>query len=196
MPKHVLPLLSCLALLLSAGPASAQQERRTGLVMAAPAQVGFFWTLTDRVAVRPDLSWVWSTSTLDAPSIIDGFDYSSSATTSRVSFGVSLLFYLGGDQVRTYVAPRYAVSRTSASLETDVGLPEIPGLFLPDRQDSQLAHSGGCSFGVSHLLHERLGLFGEAGFEVTGASGPALSGVRARGHSVGTSGRLGIVWMF
>ena len=42
--------------------ANAQEKGEKGLVIAYPTSVGFIWNVTDRIAIRPDVSFTKATS--------------------------------------------------------------------------------------------------------------------------------------
>src|SRR3954469_5385910 len=54
-----LAVIGCLVMPLTA---LAQDTPRFGVVMGYPAQVGFLWNISDRTAIRPELSFARSTS--------------------------------------------------------------------------------------------------------------------------------------
>jgi hypothetical protein len=197
MSGHRVTCATVLVLLGIASPVSAQDERRVGLVMGVPVQVGILWHATERVAVRPDVSFSWSSSDLAAASS-DYVDYSSSTSLSRLSLGLALLYYVGDDEgVRTYLAPRYRASRVSTSSESTLVIPGIPDV-LPgsDRRLTQVSHSGGVSFGASYAPGDRLAVFGEAGLEFATSSSPRLDDIEATSRAVGTTAGVGVVFYF
>jgi hypothetical protein len=190
-------LLSCVLVVVSAAPALAQGDRTVGLVMGIPVQVGLLWHATDRVALRPDVSFSWSSSDLGASSVGD-IEYSSSTSASNLSLGLTLLYYLGDDDgVRTYVAPRYRVRRASTSTESAIVIPGIPDV-LPDndRRITQVNHSGGVSFGASYAPAARLAVFGEAGLEFASSSSPQLGEIESTSRAIGTTAGVGVVLYF
>lgn len=194
---HRVTCATVLVLLGIASSVSAQNERRVGLVMGVPVQVGILWHATERVAVRPDVSFSWSSSDLAAASS-DYVDYSSSTSLSRLSFGLALLYYVGDDEgVRTYLAPRYRASRVSTSSESTLVIPGIPDV-LPDRDRrlTQVSHSGGVSFGASYAPGDRLAVFGEAGLDFATSSSPRLDDIEATSRAVGTTAGVGVVLYF
>ncbi len=191
-------VLSCFLVVVGAVPALAQGNRTVGLVMGTPVQVGLLWHATDRVAIRPDISFSWSSSDLDASSVGD-LEYSSSTTSSSLSLGLTLLYYLGDDEgVRTYVAPRYRARRASTSTETELVIPSIPNSVVPDfdRRDSSVNHSGGVSFGASYAPGARLAIFGEVGLDLMVSSGPQVGDIESTSRTVGTTAGVGVVLYF
>ena len=97
-----------------------------------PAAVGVLWHITDRVAVRPDLSLNRSetTSTLTSTSGATIFGPAVTTTTTStqtdttLTGGLSLLVTLADlDDLRIYAAPRVAYLRSETSSEaTSPGL--------------------------------------------------------------------------
>jgi hypothetical protein len=134
--------LSILALcLLAPSTASAQEERKVGLSMGYPASFGILWHATDRVAVRPEVTF----STVSSE--VDDRDSSGSA----FSIGASVLFYtLKRDALATYVAPSYLYAHSSNE--------STSGLETTGRN-----HQVAGSFGVEYRLGDRVRVFGETG---------------------------------
>lgn len=202
MSVYRVAIASCLVFLSTAGTAFAQNDRTTGLVMGVPVQLGVLWHASDRVAVRPDVSFSWSSSdsTDTGAGLPDGVQYSSSSTSNRLSAGVAVLFYLSDDDgLRTYVAPRYAVSRSASSISTDLSLPAgLDDLSYGLSNDStQTVHSGGGLFGVSYAVGSRFTVFGEIGLDATSSkSTSGLGGARLTSRTVGTRGGVGVVVYF
>lgn len=131
----------------------AQERGQVGITMGYPAAAGFVWHITDRIAVRPDITFTQTTSKVDAslPNV------STSRTTRALGIGGSLLWYFGAADanVRPYVSPRVAYTRLSSDDEDEddgFDVDEIPGT---------LTVSG--SFGVQYTPVRRFGLYGEVG---------------------------------
>ena len=154
------------ALLAFLVPASAfaQDTPKVGLVMGVPAAASVIWHITDRVAIRPEISF--SSASTEAL----GADVSQ----SEVEPGFSVLFYTSRwDNVRAYVSPRYVYGHTTASsLLTDIGA------------DS---HDISGSVGAEFSAHRRFAVFGEVGLgyrRTTSDAGPiddaAVSAWRVR----------------
>lgn len=190
-------LVSCLLLASVTGTAFAQGERPVGLVMGVPVQVGILWHAAERVAVRPDVSFSWSSSEFDASSI-PGVTYTSAIDSTRVTTGISVLLYLTDDgELRTYVAPRYTFSRSSASTSSDLSGPNVLGASSDSSDSSQTTHSGGGLFGASYAVGSRFAIFGEVGLDVsTSSSKPSSDGLRSAGKGASTRGGVGVVVYF
>jgi outer membrane protein W len=132
----------------------AQDRGQVGVTMGIPAAAGMTWHITNRIAVRPDITFTQSTSKVDAslPNV------STSRTTRALGIGASLVWYFGSADahVRPYVSPRVAYAKLSSDDEDeDLGfdVDEIPGT---------LTVSG--SVGVQYTPVRRFGVYGEVGF--------------------------------
>jgi opacity protein-like surface antigen len=167
------------AFVLSAPTAHAQTERRFGFVIAYPASVGLEWQAADRLAVRFDGTYrhssVESSSTptpfpVGLPAVIrvPVFEIRSSTSNTGAELGVSILFDLHrSDELRLYIAPRFAVLISKTEIETTItGLTpgDLAALTVPANRDTtSTTPTGGVAIGVSHNLTPRLRIFGEAG---------------------------------
>src|SRR3954463_410790 len=88
------------ALTLTPRAAAAQDTPRVGIVMGYPAQVGVLWTVAEKLAIRPELSW--TTSSSETPSTFTSFGPGGTTTTvststsdsTTIGIGVSALLYL------------------------------------------------------------------------------------------------------
>jgi hypothetical protein len=161
-----------LSVLLSvSGVARAQEAGQVGVTLGYPAEVGIIWHVTDRVAVRPDISFsTGSTDTGTLGSDISFFGESSGfgeSSSTTLTVGVSALLYLGEwDKLRAYVSPRYAYGRNWSSSGTTFGI---------DNKHSTYTVAG--SFGAQYQLHRRFAVFGETGFGYNHARSTLTSSV-------------------
>lgn len=197
MSVYRVAIASCLLLLSTAGTALAQNDRTVGLVMGVPVQVGLLWHATERVAVRPDVSFNWSSSESSSDSLLSDLGYggTTSSSSTRVATGVSLLFYLtGAEDLRTYIAPRYSFSRSSSSSSTDLSVPGVPDGLLLTSDSTHTSHSVGGLFGTSYSLGSRFTVFGEIGFDFSTLSSALVGSSTSK--SVGTRGGVGVVVYF
>ena len=167
------------AFVLSTPTAHAQTERRCGFVIAYPASVGLEWQAADRLAVRFDGTYrhssVESSSTptpfpVGLPAVIrvPVFEIRSSTSNTGAELGVSILFDLHrSDELRLYIAPRFAVLISKTEIETTItGLTpgDLAALTVPaNRGTTSSTPTGGVAIGASHDLTPRLRIFGEAG---------------------------------
>ena len=195
--RRFLPV-SCLLLLSVTASAFAQTDHRVGLVMGVPVQVGVLWHASERVAVRPDVSFSRTSSEFDASLPLGGVAYTSSVGSTRVTTGVSLLFNVTDEgDLRTYVAPRYGFSRSSSSSASDVSGPGGLGGLSDASRSTQATHSVGGLFGAHYALGSRFALFGEVGLDFsTSSTTSALVETRSTGRSAGTRGGAGVVLYF
>ena len=163
--------------------AHAQDSGRVGLTTGYPAVIGIQWHLSDSIAVRPEVSFTSTGSSSE--SLVD-------ATTDFTTFntGVSVLFYSPlRDDLKMYVAPRFAYGRTSGSGDIVESITNIYSI------------SG--SFGGHYGLGRRLAVFGEAGVQYSHQTGsitttisPGLLRTTNRGDVVGTRTAVGVVIYF
>jgi hypothetical protein len=185
-------------LLLTGGSASAQNVPTFGLVIGVPTQVGLLWQVTERVAVRPDVSWTWYRADTTATGLLAGYD--ASTRTTGVVLGVSGLFYLGGhDDLRTYVVPRYGLSRSSSAIDSDLSISGLPDQLQPATsiRSTRRSHAGSVAFGAHYTLGSRFGLFAELGLEFASSSnGGGTGGLDSTARSVGTRSGVGVVLFF
>ena len=167
----------------AAASAAAQDSGRVGLTTGYPAVIGIQWHISESVAVRPEVSFTSTGSSSE--SLVD-------ASTDFFTFntGVSVLFYSPvRDNLKLYVAPRFAYGRTSGSGEVVESVTNIYSI------------SG--SFGGHYALGGRFALFGEAGVQYSRQTGSITSTISlgplrttSRGDVVGTRTAVGVVIYF
>jgi hypothetical protein len=148
------------------GIASAQNTPKVGLSMGYPAAIGVIWHVTDRVAVRPEVSVSKSSSEFIGSSITfssGGVPVNTTTTTTtntwQTSAGLSALLYLSRhDKLSTYLSPRWAYTRLSST-------PSVSGGGVASVVTGTNGHinfvSG--SFGAQFAIGERFSVFGELG---------------------------------
>jgi len=183
MERHrIIPLLFVLCLL-GARVASAQDARTFGVTMGYPATVGVLWHVNDKLAVRPEVSFVHSSSeTESTPPIAD-----STSDGNAFSVGLSAVISLARwDMTRAYVVPRYAYGRTTSS---------INGPFTIQDDVTATTHSMGVSFGAQHALGERFAVYGELGL-VYEKSDTEVTTSELHRNSFGTRSGVGVVVYF
>lgn len=168
---------STLALLLLApATALAQEERTVGLSMGYPSSVAVLWHATERVAVRPEITF--STTSTDVGE--------RDASGSAFSAGASVLFYtLQRDALSTYIAPAYGYAR--GTNESSTGL-----------ESTSRAHNISGSFGVQYRLGERVSVFGETGisFTTTKLEADDAFGSSTSSDRFGNRSAVGVVFYF
>ena len=178
------------------------QEKRLGLVMGYPPDVGVSWQLTDNLALRGDAGFQWNES--ETSSHIDivtiGNVTSTSTVTSRsstgsVSFGVAGLVTLRNeDNLRLYLGPRVSFRLTHLSVETHTTRTGVPGLSPLDetQQGDNTGHTTQIEglFGAQYRLAPRFAVFGEGGIGYANSSFPSVSlslGSNVRQENTGQS---------
>lgn len=179
MHRYVSRLFAAVVVTLVPAVASAQEEGKVGITMGFPETVGLVWHATPNVAVRPEVSFSWSSSDQD---LVD-----TSGTV--LSTGVSALFYVKRlDRLATYVSPRYSFRHTSTSFEGPLG---------EDAESRSRAHLFSGSFGAQYWLGERFSLFGELGLAyVRSSAGDEGDGDDPTANQVGTRSAVGVVFYF
>lgn len=98
--------------------AQAQDQARIGLTMGYPSSVGVIWQVSDRIALRPEITLSRSTGDSSTDDLLGAVPVSTNDSTG-VGAGVSALFYIHRwECLRTYVSPRFSYARTSTSAST------------------------------------------------------------------------------
>jgi hypothetical protein len=169
----------------STDSAYAQDTRSFGVTMGYPASIGVLWHLTENVALRPELGFNHTSSETETTSPIG---VNTSSDGNFVATGISALFHFARwDMTRAYVVPRYAYSRSTAS---------ISGPFTgTDVDQTATAHAFGVSFGAQHGLGERFAIYGELGLSYETSATEALAS-ELRRNTVGTRSGVGVVVYF
>lgn len=214
-----------LTILLSSGSAFAQEKGQIGLTMSYPTAVGLVWQVTDRLAVRPGISfsrgWSESRSESDAEvreGLFGSVSFSpairSSTTSDSWSIGVDLgvQWSLGQwDNVRTYIAPAYGYRQTETTTVStlEYNFPAIPGFpSLPPeisgprtQKLNSSSHVGNAMFGVQFTPHRRFGAIGEVGVRYTRSGLPFLglpeeSRREGRSETIGLAAGVGVIFYF
>lgn len=189
--------------------ASAQDAGKFGVTMGYPASIGVIWHVSNRIALRPEISLqqiaTTTTSTISITTAGSGGVTSTSTTTTAtndqwfVGYGASALFYIKQwDALRAYVSPRFQYthgsSSSSTTLNTSLPISTVPA-STEFTQNSYL-YSG--SFGAQYGLGSRFGLYGEVGFgytHQTSESSFAAAG-DSTGHTVATRSGVGVIFYF
>jgi opacity protein-like surface antigen len=185
--------------LLIPGAAAAQEKGQAGVSMEYPATVGVIYHVSDRVAVRPEVSFSKaSAETLATTSIgASSSTYKSTHGSWEVGTGVSALFYVARwDALRTYVSPRFVYARGNSTAT----VPSSPSGSSPsdssELRDSTFGVAG--SFGVQYTLGTKFSVLGEAGvgYSHLKISSNVISTVLSTTDTIGTRGRVGVVFYF
>jgi hypothetical protein len=146
MKRVIFSALVIAVLLAVSTPAYAQQTRKTAITMAGSSSIGLLIHATDSVAVRPEFSFLRSTSESS------GFT-TSKTTTWTLGTGVSGLFYVAKwDGLRAYLSPRFSWSRAKSTSSTSTATSSPSNAY---------GISG--SVGLQYGLGDRFMVFGESG---------------------------------
>ena len=138
------------ALLAVAGTASAQ-DKKFGLTMGYPSAVGVLWHVTDKVALRPELSLAGGSSETS------GSGFNSQSDTTTIATGISALFYLNtADKLRTYVSPRFTYSHATTKQD-------LSSITNSTAETTANNTGGQGSLGVQYYVSNRFAVFGELG---------------------------------
>lgn len=204
-----------LALVLVAGvlvaaPASAQTDRKVGVTLGYPAQVGVVWHISGRVALRPEFSVSRTSSEssneseglFGSPPITIQTKGSSYGATGRITLLITVKDW---NELRVYAAPAYAYSHgSSTSTTTILGFtpPPTPPGFPPTTiigpsgtsTTSSHGHIASGSLGIAFTPHERFAVFAETGLRYSSSTAPF--GGNSKLRTVGTAGTIGAVLYF
>jgi hypothetical protein len=182
-------------LLASAGDASAQDERRVGITMAYPASIGAWLPLSERISLRPDASFSWSSYDTTIEDSFGRRELSSHYTVSSV--GASAIVRVAQWQgLRTYVAPRLAYVRTSQTSPSFTYSPVGSPPVIEESTDVTDGYQVGATFGASYPLHDRLRVFGEVGAMFTAEEGERDVNDRVSQKSFANRTSIGLVLFF
>ena len=176
-------LIAAVAVLSAARAARAQERGDVGITMGYPASAGFVYHLTDRLAVRPEVSFTFSDSASEGETTL--------LTTDSTLFGtgVSAILYLARyDRLRTYVSPRYTYARAKSTSESP---------FSGTSRTTISSHTVAGTFGAQFSLHERFGVFGEVGVAYTSQSNRSdVIDVLVDNDSVASRTGVGVIFYF
>jgi hypothetical protein len=174
-------------LLLSAcGTAAAQEPGKAGVTMAFPGSIGIMWHATDKVAIRPDVSFTHST--------VDGTTSSSGWT---IGTNVTALFYLRKyENVRVYVGPRFSYTRTSSTVSVSSPTQNV----FSDVTTTASTTGGAGLFGAQYWPSARFSVFGEAGLAFSHRSTNPIAGLTSstsfKSNAWGTTSGVGVAFYF
>ena len=172
-----------LTTILCTATSSFAQERRTGLVVSTGSAVGLVLPISERLAIRPEMSF----SVAEVES-----DRGSETETSAVTGAVSVLITLRRwDDLRTYVSPRLSFIRTTGTSVVTSG--PTSNSFETTNTGSGIAGS----FGADYRLGERFAIFGETGLTFSRQTSDSdFSADDSTSRSFGTRTAVGIVFFF
>lgn len=187
--------------------AAAQPTRSAGVVLGYPAAVGVLWHVSDRLAIRPDVTLNRSETktTLTSSTLGLGATGLSTITTETTTTqtdwttatGLSALVTMADlDDLRLYLVPRVAYVRSKTSSEASAAS-GLSGLGPFTATNDGLIVSGG--FGAHYMLGTRAAVFGEGAVQCTRQtfdSGIASSGTSSKLTAVGLRSAVGLVIYF
>jgi len=155
-------LLTIAAVLIST-IASAQDTPKLGVTMAAPSAIGILWQVSDRIAVRPEVTLSRNSAESNQNDPI-GAALVTSDDSYAAGVGIGALFYVGRwDALRTYLIPRFSYTRSSTSAAINNN-----SILGPSTSESSASnYQTSAAFGGQYSLGRHFGLFGEAGFSYT-----------------------------
>jgi hypothetical protein len=202
--RIVATLVSLLMLTLHAADASAQDERKVGIVMQTGSGIGAIWNATSKVAIRPEFSFSSSGTDATPPGLTE-------SSSKGYTVGVSGLLYLHRwAAVRTYVSPQYSYGHSTLKSVTTLTAPF--GLSVPplEIETNTTTHGIAGFFGAQYTLHERFAAFAEVGVGYTRTEGsspsisfssgfpaaPIVTTNTRRSHGSGTRSAVGVIFYF
>ena len=203
-----------LALACAATAQAQPTEPKVGVTMGYPTSVGALWNVSERVALRPELSLIHTSD--DGTSSLAGLFGSSGSSSSdlwTVGVGVSGLFYISkAESLRTYVSPRFAYTRTSISGTNTSTTAALPPIVIGGSTTTSTTSGASAiyfvsgSFGAQYSLGSRFAVFGELGLSfsdtetstTSSSPSPSVSGIRsdASGKSIGLRSGAGVILFF
>lgn len=144
--------------------ARAQDEPKVGLTMGYPSAIGVLWHATERLAIRPEVTATrGSSESSSSDPIIGAAGVSTPSDNWQVGVGLSGVFYLTRDGgLRTYLTPRFAHSRTSASNA-------VAGSVVSSTSEGWIYTTSG-AFGAQYSFARHFGVFGEVGAAYTSST--------------------------
>jgi hypothetical protein len=169
-------------LFLTGGAASAQGAGKTGVTMGYPASIGIVWHISDKVAIRPELSISGGSAEASSSSFASENDSWSLGT------GVSVLFYLHTyDHLKTYFTPRFTYNRITNKSTSS-------GITSTTSENTSSNTGGAGSFGAQYSLSDKFSVFGEVGFGVSRAKLTGSTPTKSTGTSWGTRTGVGVIF--
>ena len=175
--------------LAAASTAVAQDQGKVGITMGYPASIGVLWRVSDKVAIRPELSIAGSSSEST------GTSFETESDSWNFATGASVLFYLHKyDQLRTYFSPRISYSRISSTSESS-------GFTTSTSTTTGDSVGGAGLFGAEYSLGRKFAVFGEVGFGFNHTTTQGISSVlpsttlgKQSGNSWGSRAGVGVIF--
>jgi hypothetical protein len=165
--------------------AFAQERGDTGISMGYPSAISLVWHATDTIAIRPEITVTRNSSSAES----SGIERESSSWATGV--GASALFYVTHDgNLRTYLSPRVAYSRTTS--KTDAILPLEDTI---ENTTNSTTVTG--SFGAQYSVGERFSVFGEVGLAIVHSWSEGFGSLtNTSANTFGTRSGAGIIFYF
>ena len=158
--------------------AAAQERGDVGVFMGYPS-LGLIWQASDKVALRPEISFDFSSSEVDSV-----FTGTGEAESWNIGVGATALFYLSdADKLRTYIAPQFIYSRSEFG-RTGTDGPEANAYGLAGL------------FGAEYSPTPRFGVFGELGVGYSHQSTKSGTSSDQTSDSFGTRAGVGVILYF
>jgi opacity protein-like surface antigen len=169
--------------------ALAQEPGDIGVTMGYPGGIGIVYHVSDRVAIRPEITF--SATSGDSESSLSTTESDSTA----VGIGGSVLFYLKEwDKLQSYFAPRYTYTHASTS---STSTPQLPAIGAIESTTTTNAHAFVGTFGAQYALHERFSVFGEVGAGYTHQRATSdISGIESTTSQFTTRTGVGVIFYF
>ena len=169
--------------------AFAQEKGDLGVVMGYPTSIGFIYHVSDRFALRPEITFASTGSESET-------DFSESEGDAwALGFAISGNFYVAQwDKVRSYVSARYNYNHSESTSSTTILLP-----FIEDNESTLTSNAHGFfgMFGGVYSLHDRFSVFGEVGLGYTRQRAESeATGGKSTGHQFGPRTAVGINFYF
>jgi hypothetical protein len=162
MKAHWLASLTIITTI-SASPIAAQAVGDLGVVFQVPVALGVIWHPSERVAIRPEVSYSATTS-------------AGGLQQNSWTVAVNAPFYLSNhENVRAYISPRVGYSRTTNQTPGPITIP------------STTNWTGAGSFGVQYSPTPRISLYGENGISYSSITTSSNS------HSWAPRSALGLI---
>jgi hypothetical protein len=186
---HVIALGIIIASIGSVSTVSAQDKGDTGVTMGYPAAVGIVHHISDRFAIRPEITFSVASSSSDVAGS------TSESDTWTLGVGASGILYLRQwDRLRSYFSPRYAYFRGETTSTTSIFLPVVDNA---ENTTTSSQHQIVGSFGAQFAAHDKFSVYGEVGIGFTRQrSRSELSGGRGTGNQLGTRSGVGVIFYF
>jgi hypothetical protein len=155
---------AALLMLAAASPLRAQEKGQVGIAVAYPQEAGLVWHVAERIALRPDVSFRWSSNELTNGPLLPSSSTQSSNDAWNYLIGVSALVYVKKwDALSAYLVPRFAYGRGRATSTLTSSI----NVGSPETRSETTDYEASGSFGAQYALHHRFSVFSELGLAYT-----------------------------